>query len=82
MPCPPRWGSAWETADRLWGLTSTGDILRSADGGTSWNPAGKLAGQAIVFTANDGAMYASIHERGIFRSTDNGTTWTQLYAQT
>jgi len=78
---PPLLLLAWETADRLWGLTTTGDILRSADGGTGWNPTGKLAGQATAFAANNGTLYAAVHERGIFSSTDNGTTWTTLYAQ-
>ena len=76
---PPLLLLAWETADRLWGLTSTGDILRSTDG-SSWSPSGKVVGQATAFAAHDSALYAAIHERGIFRSTDSGTTWTKLYS--
>lgn len=78
---PPLLLLAWETVDRLWGVTTTGDILRSADGGTSWNPSGKLAGQATAFAAHDGTLYASVHERGIYRSGDGGTIWTQVYGQ-
>ncbi len=75
---PPLLLLAWETTDRLWGLTTTGDILRSADG-SAWNPSGKLAGQATAFAAHDGTLYAAMHERGIFRSTDSGATWSNLY---
>lgn len=78
---PPLMLLAWETTDRLWGVTTTGDIVASANGGTSWNPSGKLAGQATALAAHDGNLYAAVHERGIFRSSDGGATWTQLYSQ-
>jgi photosystem II stability/assembly factor-like uncharacterized protein len=78
---PPLVLLAWEAADRLWGITTSGDIVASADGGTSWDPSGKLAGQATAFAAHNGNLYASVHERGIFRSSDGGSTWTQLYSQ-
>jgi len=79
---PPLVLLAWESTDRLWGVTTSGEVLRSADGGTSWNPSGKITGQATAFAAHDGTLYASIHERGIFRSGDGGTTWAQLHSQT
>jgi hypothetical protein len=79
---PPLQLLAWETAERLWGLTGTGNVLRSADGGTTWNATGKLAGQVSAFAAHQSTLYAAVHERGIFTSTDNGADWTQIYAQT
>ena len=78
---PPLVLLAWETADRLWGITITGDIVASDDGGTSWNPSGKLAGQASALAAHDGDLYAAVHGAGIYRSSDGGATWTQLYRQ-
>jgi hypothetical protein len=72
---------AWETTDRLWGLDSAGTVQRSADGGTGWTPTGSLAGQTTAFAADKGTLYAAVHQRGIMRSTDNGTTWTALYTQ-
>jgi photosystem II stability/assembly factor-like uncharacterized protein len=57
-------------------------VLRSTDGGSSWSPSGKLAGQASAFAAANGSLYAAVHERGIFRSADGGANWTQMYAQT
>jgi hypothetical protein len=71
---------AWETGDRLWGLTDAGDVVRSGDGGVTWSQVGKLAGQVTAFAAHQGTLYAAAHERGIMRSTDGGATWTTLYA--
>jgi hypothetical protein len=76
---PPLVLLAWETADKLWGITPTGDVLRSADGGITWNPSGKLTGQATAFAAVNGTLYAALYERGIQASTDGGANWNTLY---
>jgi len=76
---PPMLLLAWERADRLNGITPTGDVLLSADGGTSWHPTGKLTGQATAFVAHDGILYAAVHEQGIYTSTNGGATWTPRY---
>lgn len=78
---PPLLLLAWENADRLWGITITGDLLHSKDGGSSWNPSGKLAGQATALAAHEGILYAAVHERGILRSGDGGVSWTQISNQ-
>jgi hypothetical protein len=69
---------AWETVDRLWASTVTGEVHRSADGGNTWTFAGQLAGQATAFIASDSILYAAIDEQGIHRSTDGGATWARL----
>jgi hypothetical protein len=78
---PPLLLLAWPSADRLWGLSTTGEVFRSTDGGASWNRSGRLAGQATALAAHEGNLYASVHERGIYRSGDGGATWTQIYTQ-
>ena len=70
---------AWEATDRLWGVTTSGEVQRSTDGGSSWKASGRLAGQATAFAAHDNTLYASVHEGGIVRSTDGGGTWTTLH---
>lgn len=69
---------AWEMVDRLWAITVTGEVHRSADGGNTWTSAGQLAGRATAFIASDSILYAAIDEQGIHRSTDGGATWTRL----
>lgn len=76
---PPLLLLAWETTDRLWGITTSGGVQRSTDGGSSWKASGRLAGQATALAAHDNTLYAAVHERGILRSTDGGSTWTTLY---
>lgn len=78
---PPLLLLAWDATDRLWGVTNTGDVLRSADAGNSWSPSGRLAGPAAALAAHGGTLYAAIHDGGIFRSGDGGTTWTQMYGE-
>jgi len=79
---PPVALLAWEDSTLLWGLTTTGEIVRSADAGRNWMPSGRIAGQPAALTAHDGTLYAAVHERGIFRSGDGGTTWTLLFGDT
>lgn len=79
---PPLLLLAWETTDQLWGVSTASDLLRSADGGVSWTRAGALPGPASAFAAHHGTLYAAVHEQGIYRSSDGGTTWKELYRQT
>jgi photosystem II stability/assembly factor-like uncharacterized protein len=70
---------------------STGDgIYKSTDGGKTWRHLGLADGQQIaqiivdssdpnrLFVAVMGHPYGSNEERGIFRSTDGGTTWQKV----
>src|SRR5689334_15823374 len=70
---------------------SVGDgIYKSTDGGATWRHLGLRDGQQIpavlvdprdpnrVFAAVLGHPYGPNTERGIYRSTDGGTTWTQV----
>jgi photosystem II stability/assembly factor-like uncharacterized protein len=64
-----------------------GGIFKSTDGGTTWKPMGlektehigRIAvhptNPNIVFVAALGAAWRSNPERGIYRTTDGGTTW-------
>jgi len=73
---------------------STGDgIYKSADGGRTWRHLGLRDGQQIlmiivdprdphrVFAAVLGHPYGPNEERGVFRSTDGGETWSSWYYQ-
>lgn len=58
--------------------TSQKGVLLSTDNGNNWKPAG-LEGKAVsaLFTAPNGVLYAGA-EGEIFRTTDNGKTWTAI----
>jgi hypothetical protein len=67
---------AWLAPDRLYRSDAGGVILRSADGGETWEEVGsldltvnELAGDA------DGNVYASLPGGEVHRSTDGGATW-------
>jgi len=69
-------------------MTSMGDgVYKSTDAGKTWKHIGldktrhisdviiHPTNPDIIFVAAQGAQYAATSERGIYRSTDGGTTW-------
>lgn len=61
--------------------TSDWGMLKSTDGGSSWNPSsegisGVHAGQMIE--GSDGIIYMATGNAGIFKSGDQGATWSQV----
>jgi photosystem II stability/assembly factor-like uncharacterized protein len=75
------------------GLTFTGDgMYKSADGGQSWTHIG-LADSAsigrvavdptnpqVVYAAASGDIRRTVSQRGLYKTTDGGQTWTQVLA--
>lgn len=72
-------------------MTSYGDgVYKSTDGGQTWKKMGldltrHIAGISIdpqnpdiVYVAAQGALYAPSEERGVYKSTDGGSTWTKI----
>ncbi len=72
-------------------MTSHGDgVYRSTDGGRTWTHVGlegtrhisrirvHPADPDIVYVAAQGAAYGASEERGVYRSTDGGTTWEKV----
>lgn len=74
--------SAGSGASTVFVGDATGRLLRSTDGATSFAPIGRglprdsISSIAISPTfASDGTVWASLSERGVYRSTDAGRTW-------
>jgi photosystem II stability/assembly factor-like uncharacterized protein len=67
-------------------------VYRSTDGGTTWQQVGLTNSHAIgrlavdptnpqhIFAAAAGDLYNPGGERGVYESTDGGSTWTQVLA--
>jgi photosystem II stability/assembly factor-like uncharacterized protein len=54
-------------------------ILRTTDGGSTWNEVSDLGGSDVPLRASDGSIYwATRGIAGLMRSTDDGLTWTQV----
>lgn len=69
----------WQDSGRLWAVATSGDVLRSDDGGAAWTKAGRTPASATAFAAYEGDLYVATHEQGILHSGDSGITWTPLH---
>ena len=76
----------WAQLDRLRGAVAPEQLFQSIPG-VGPELAGRIHEhlnvdtlEALELAAHDGTLYASVHERGIFRSDDAGATWTQIYS--
>lgn len=77
-----KFGIYWQY--ETWGHYSAG-VLKSTDGGATWNPTGLTYSLAnvtviqrlIIDPANTSTLYAATNA-GIFKSTDGGANWTNI----
>lgn len=69
----------------LYAGTSDGDILRSQDGGITWQKINRIDGvpvTSLVIDAKDTRMiYVGTSSDGIYKTTDSGATWTHIKKQ-
>src|SRR5205823_835653 len=71
------------TAGGLYGATTSGNVLRSSDGGDTWSAAGNIgvqdpvANSLIADPVMPGTLYVAAN-RGVFRSDDAGQTWSAV----
>lgn len=62
------------------GLT-TGDLIRSEDGGKRWETVARLPGRItrlLPHTLNHDTIYITIDKRGVWRTIDGGKTWQDM----
>lgn len=60
---------------------STGEIVRSTDGGISWQTVGRFKNpirKIIAHPQNDKVFYGVVKDTGMIKSTDAGVTWNDL----
>lgn len=69
-------------AQEIFIATSRGDILRSINGGTSWEAVNRLKNIKLVkfyiAPQNNKIMFAATESKGLYRSMDGGLTWGSL----
>jgi photosystem II stability/assembly factor-like uncharacterized protein len=91
-------GATWRTVlsqgGNLWGIAvdptspatvyafGTAGVLVTADGGLTWQSAGRAPDVNLnalaVDPRNPGTLYVSAWKKGVFRTSDGGRTWTAL----
>ncbi|MGH3683225.1 MAG: F510_1955 family glycosylhydrolase, partial [Natronosporangium sp.] len=76
---PPVVLLAWDTPQRLWGVTAGGELLRSADGGDRWSSTGQAPGAPSAFAADGEALYLAVPDEGVFGSDEAGASWQRRY---
>jgi len=70
---------SWPAPEALYGITVSGAVVMSLDGGKSWEQRGSLAGRPAALTATDKDTVYAATETGIYASTDGGRTFTARY---
>lgn len=67
----------WPATDRLVGVAPDGTVHTSTDSGVGWTATGRVPGQPVAITTRGGEVYVAT-DSGIYRSTDNGRTFSLL----
>ncbi|MCK6620940.1 MAG: hypothetical protein HUU32_06145 [Calditrichaceae bacterium] len=73
------WTIALNAAGHIFAATS-GGLYRSTDQAATWTPANNGLGDSLVLSlafGTSGEIYAGGSLKGVFRSTDNGDSWSQ-----
>jgi len=76
---PPLLLIAWPSADMLYGVTGSGAVMVSTDGGVTWQQRASLDGRPEAITASDKETVHAATESGIYTSTDSGRTFGLRY---
>jgi hypothetical protein len=76
---PPLFFVSWPRPAALYGITTSGAVMRSSDEGQTWQQEGSLDGRPAALTATDATTVYAATDNGIYQSTDAGKTFTQRY---
>lgn len=71
----------WYDPKILWIATTSGDVIRSVDGGNSWTTMTRLDDEATSITisnADSRIILVGTRTSGMSRTTDSGATWTNF----
>ena len=66
----------WPAPDRLYRALKDGTVQTSADGGETWNPAGRVSGEPYKFKAvSTDELFLALSDGTIMHTTDGARTW-------
>ncbi|NQV89788.1 hypothetical protein HQ487_00095 [Candidatus Uhrbacteria bacterium] len=71
----------WYNTNMIWIGLSNGDVLRSGDAGRTWTNVLKTGNEISGFLINNTdsrQVLVSTFKDGIYKTTDTGTTWTEI----
>lgn len=74
--------ATWQSDEDFWGGLYSGGILKSTDGGLTWNPTGfsyeqadlEIVQRLLILPSNPDILLAATRS-GVYRTTDAGATW-------
>lgn len=73
---------SFATATDGYGLTTTGELVKSADGGASWqSTALAVPGVTLCFSSRD-IGYVADSQGNVYQTTDGGSSWSEDHQQT
>ena len=71
---------AWPEPDRLYRADSDGTVLRSPDGGDSWEAVGTVDGEPYKIEPVSGEeLYIALSDGTIAHTTDGGSSWEYVF---
>ena len=71
---------AWPAPDALYRALKDGSVQRSADGGTSWQGAGRVGGEPYRFKASSrDELYLALSDATILHTRDAARTWDEAF---
>lgn len=71
----------WYNPNTLYMTTTAGDVIRTLDGGNTWQTIFRAKDQLsgiIVSNSDSRILLAGSRRHGLYRSTDSGATWSEL----
>jgi len=71
----------WYSPDTLWLGTSDGDVIKTTDGGDTWNSLYHISGDIsdiLVSNSDSRIVLYATQKDGYRRTTDGGDTWTEV----
>jgi len=71
----------WFNPNMVYASTSTGDLLKTSDGGRSWSPVNKFKRDIKdlkISNIDSRVVYVLVRNRGVYKTTDGGANWSDV----